>query len=193
MPQHWRTSRVYVIVVFAILTLFDVMTSFCDVTWRHDVILWHHTKSWHDIIIYLSTYLTQHPTAIMLWHHNMTSRDVMTSDDVMWCHITSLEPCDVVWCHIMSWCHWLVMMPHKTVDRILFLSSDLDLWPMTLIIKLILDIDQLDAHTKFRVSISNGSAVRAQTNRRTDKKTGPILLPRPPTREVMSALTIWKL
>ncbi len=34
-PQRWRTSRVYVIVVFAILTLFDVMTSFCDVTRRH--------------------------------------------------------------------------------------------------------------------------------------------------------------
>ncbi len=27
MPQRWRTSRVYVTVVFAILTLFDVMTS----------------------------------------------------------------------------------------------------------------------------------------------------------------------
>ncbi len=39
---------------------------------------------------------------------------------------------------------------------------------MTLIIELILDIDQLDAHTKFRVGISNGSAVRVQTNRWTD-------------------------
>ena len=42
---------------------------------------------------------------------------------------------------------------------------------MTLIIKLILDIDQLDAHTTFRVGNSNGSAVRAQTNRRTDGQT----------------------
>ena len=45
-PQRWRTFRIYVIVVFAILTLFDVMTSFCDVTWRHDVIVWRHTTSW---------------------------------------------------------------------------------------------------------------------------------------------------
>ncbi len=37
-PQRWRTSRIYVIVSFAILTLFDVVTSFCDVNWRHDVI-----------------------------------------------------------------------------------------------------------------------------------------------------------
>ena len=147
------------------------MTSFLDVTWRHDVILWSHTKSWHHIIIYLSTYLTQHPTVVMLWHHNIITWRHMPSGDVMWRHVTSLEPCDVVWCHIMSWCNWLVMMPYKKVDKILFLSSDLDLWPMTLIIKLILDIDQLDAHTKFCVGISNGSAVRAQTNRRTDRQT----------------------
>ncbi len=93
--QRWCTSRVYVIVVFAILMLFEVMTSFCDVTWRHDVILWRHTKSWHH-----------------------------------------------------------------------------------------LDIDQLDDHTKFRVGISNGSAVSVQTNRRTERNRGPILLPRPLTRVV---------
>ncbi len=38
-PQRGRTSRVYVIVVSAILTSFVVMTSFCDINWRHDVIL----------------------------------------------------------------------------------------------------------------------------------------------------------
>ena len=60
---------------------------------------------------------------------------------------------------------------------------------MTLIIKLILNIDQLDAHTKFCVGISNGSAVRVQT----DRKTGPILLPRPLTWEVKIGMNIDKL
>ena len=38
---------------------------------------------------------------------------------------------------------------------------------MTLIV---LEIDQPDAHTTFRVGISNGSAVRVQTNRRTERR-----------------------
>ena len=49
MPQHWRTSHVYVIVVSAILMLFGVMTSFCDLNWRHGVILWRHMTSWRHI------------------------------------------------------------------------------------------------------------------------------------------------
>ncbi len=158
------------------------MTSFCDVNWRHDVILWRHTTSWHHIKWFgsESAYLIQHPpvTVIMLWHHNMMSHDVR------WRHVMSHDVTWATWRHVMShdvtWCHWLVMMPEKCRQNSI-LTSDLELWPMTLIIKLILDIDELDAHTMFRVGISNGSAVRAQTNWRTDRKTGPILLPRPLT------------
>ncbi len=41
---------------------------------------------------------------------------------------------------------------------------------MTFFMELILDIDQLDAYTTFGVNISKGSAVRVQTNRRTDRQ-----------------------
>ena len=51
---------------------------------------------------------------------------------------------------------------------------------MTLIFDLDLDIVQVDVHVKFLVCMPNGSVVRVCT----DTQTGPILLPRPLTREV---------
>ena len=75
-PQHWRTSRVYVILVFAILMLFDVMTSFCDITRRHGH-HGHHGPAYPTV------------TVIMLWHH-VTSIDVTwaTWRHVMWHDVT---------------------------------------------------------------------------------------------------------
>ncbi len=54
---------------------------------------------------------------------------------------------------------------------------------MTLTFELIRDIVTVNPSTKFRVRMSNGSAVRALTDGQTDGLTGPILYPRPLTRE----------
>ncbi len=67
---------------------------------------------------------------------------------------------------------------------------------MTLNIKLVRDIVEIHPSTNFRVRMSNGSAVRVLTDRRTDRQTdrrtdgwtGPKTLPRPLTREVTSTV-----
>ncbi len=63
---------------------------------------------------------------------------------------------------------------------------------MTLTFEPIRDIIKVNASTKFRVCMSNGSAVRALTNRQTDThtQTGPILYPGPLTREGMKSTCI---
>ena len=74
-----------------------------------------------------------------------------------------------------------------------FWLCDLDLWPMTLTIILGLDFVKVNA-CNFHAHPSNSLALRALTNwqtdgktvRRKDRNTGPILLPRPLTREVKS-------
>ncbi len=72
-----------------------------------------------------------------------------------------------------------------TFGNHVFQPGDLDLWPMTLTFELIRDIIKVNASTKFRVCMSNGSAMRALTDRQTHThtQTGPILYPRPLTRE----------
>ncbi len=124
MPEHWRTSRVYVIVVFAILTLFDVMTSFCDATWHHDVMLWRHTMSWCHII----------------------------GQDIKWKCLT--------------------------LENDVFQPSDLDLWPMTLAIKLVWEVINTNPCTNFQVHTSIVWLWEHWlTDRHTDTQMGPILLP----------------
>ena len=65
---------------------------------------------------------------------------------------------------------------------------------MTLTFELDLDMIQVDLHVKFLVRMSNGSAVRVlnyrQTDRHTHTQTGPILLPRPLTREVIRSVAL---
>ncbi len=117
-----------------------------------------------------------------------SSKDVMTS----WRH-------DVVpWRYVTSWCHAVTSHDVRCHDKLalcnspiwnfgnhVFQPGDLDLWPMTLTFELIWDIIKVNASTKFRVCTSNGSAVRALTDRQTHThtQTGPILYPRPLTRE----------
>ena len=68
---------------------------------------------------------------------------------------------------------------------------------MTLTTELGRDIMKVHPHTKICVHTSNGLAVRAlsytelQTDRHTHTHTGPILLPRPLTREVKRGLHTW--
>ncbi len=78
----------------------------------------------------------------------------------------------------------------NVVHRInFFLLSDLELWPLTLIIKLVWPIIKVNYCTNFCAIPSNSSSVRAltnwQTDTQTDKHTRLILLPRPLTREVI--------
>ncbi len=54
---------------------------------------------------------------------------------------------------------------------------------MTLTFELVRDIIKDNVSAKFQVCSSNGSTVRALTNRHTDTQTGPILYPRQLTRE----------
>ena len=65
---------------------------------------------------------------------------------------------------------------------------DLDLWPMTLTFNPIQARVKVNLHAKNRGHRSNGLAMRAQTDRRTDRQTHthtrPIILPLPLTREV---------
>ncbi len=107
--------------------------------------------------------------AVMSWRRTMTSRDVMTSyGDVTWRY-------DVMpWRHITPgvMTNWLcVIHPAETLDITFFQPGDLDLWPMTLTFELIRDIVKVNTSTKFRVCMSNGSAVRALTNRHTHTRT----------------------
>ncbi len=101
-------------------------------------------------------------------------RDVMTPyHDITWRHDV------VLWCHnVMLWRHmtsgvmknWpCVIHPAETSKITFFQPGDLDLWPMTF--ELIRDIVKVNASTKFRVCMSNGSAVRALTNRHTHTRT----------------------
>ena len=53
----------------------------------------------------------------------------------------------------------------------------------TLTFKLIRDIVMVNVHAELQVHISNSSAVRALTDGQTDTQAGPILYPRPLTRE----------
>ena len=59
----------------------------------------------------------------------------------------------------------------STVKISIFYQSDLDLYPMTLVVKLDLDIVNILYHTKNEVSISKHSKVIAQTDRHIDGQT----------------------
>ncbi len=84
------------------------------------------------------------------WRHTVTSRDVM-----MWRHMTS---------GVMT--NWLnANSPIWNFGNHVFQPGNLDLWPMTLTFELIWDIIKINASIKFQVCMSNGSAVRALTNR----------------------------
>ena len=52
-----------------------------------------------------------------------------------------------------------------------FYKSDLDLEPMTLVLKLDLDMVKIYHHTKNEVSVSRHTKVIACTDRQTDRKT----------------------
>ena len=98
---------------------------------------------------------------------SMTSRwRHMTSCDVMWRHVTS-QQCDMTYYVITKWTVHS-FSPFICLENHVFWPGDLDLWPMTLSIKLVRDIVEIHPSTNFRVRMSNGSAVRVFTDRRTD-------------------------
>ena len=94
--------------------------------------------------------------------------------------------CDVTpWCHTMT-SHVVMMLQHRpefsvslskweTLGNHVFWPGDLDLWPMTLIFKLIQEVMKVKPCTKFRDHRSNGSAGRVltegQTHTHTDTQT----------------------
>ncbi len=115
---------------------------------------------------------------------------------MVWRHVTLR--CDVMWrygvtshkvsIHVLR--EWIYTgHPMWNSENHVFQPGDLDLWPMTF--ELIQDIGKVNPCTKSWVSASNGSIVRAltnrhthtQTHRHTDAQTGPILYPLPLTRE----------
>ena len=91
------------------------------------------------------------------WRRTMTSPDIMTSyRDIMWRHVTSTSG-------VMT--NWLcVIHPAETSEITSFQPGDLDLWPMNLTYELIWYIIKVNASTKFRICMSNGSGVRALTD-----------------------------
>ncbi len=122
-------------------------------------------------------YITHHCVTFTPWRHGVTSRDVMTS----WRHgVTSHD----FLCHD-SESTWAIQSEVSKIH--VFQHGDLDLWPMTLTFELVQDIIEVHTSTKFWVRTSNRSAVRAltdgQTDGQTNRQTGPILYPRPLTRE----------
>ncbi len=128
-----------------------------------------------------------------------SSTDVKTSQDVMpwhhdavpWRHDVVLWRHDVVlWRHMTSGVmkNWpCVIHPAETSKITVFQPGDLDLGPMTLTFEVIRDIIKVNASTKFRDRMSNGSAGRAltdeHTHTQTHRRTGPIPYPQPLTRE----------
>ncbi len=78
----------------------------------------------------------------------------------------------ILWCY-MAWRHAVLSHDALTSDH----------RPWFCIIELDLDMVQLDIHVKFLVHVSNGLPWECWL---TDTQTGPILLPRPLTREVIS-------
>ena len=92
-----------------------------------------------------------------------SSKDVKTSccDVVPRRHVTS---------GVMT--NWPCVI-HPNFENTIFWPGDVDLWPMTLTLtfELGLDLIKVNPHTKFRDPRSNGSAVRALTNRHTDSQT----------------------
>ena len=92
------------------------------------------------------------------WRHAMTSCKVMP------------------WCQVTSW-HRNIGQGLVSVHSIrkpgnnVFELGDLDIWPLTLTIKVMQDIIKVNPCTKFGDHTSNGSAVRALTDRQTDTHT----------------------
>ncbi len=101
---------------------------------------------------------------------DMAGRHVTSYDITAWYHVTS-------YAMVMN----LYRPTHQKVKKSCF--STWRPWPMTLTLELIRDIIKVHPSTKFKVCMSNGSAGRALTDRHTDAQTGPILYPRPLTRE----------
>ena len=114
-------------------------------------------------------------------------KDLLPNDVILWCHMRAwhrvVASQDVLTSHDRP---WICIMPLKSekVCGIARLSHFLTWWPWPLTIELDLAMVQLDLHVKFLVRTSNGSVVRVLTDGHTDRQTGPILLPRPLTREV---------
>ncbi len=91
------------------------------------------------------------------WWRHMTSCDVT---------VTS-QQCDVTYYVIIKWTLHS-FSPFICLENHVFWPGDLDLWPTTLSIELVRDIVQIHPSTNFRVRMSNGSAMRVLTDRRTD-------------------------
>ncbi len=118
-----------------------------------------------------------------------------------------LPPCCIKWC-LSSWvslCRAVRISSVLTAapaifpirmktPKNVFWPSDLDLWPLTLIFELDLDILPLDLHAKIQVRMSVRSARRVvththtHTDRHTHRHTVPKLLHPSLTRGVMKCL-----
>ncbi len=98
--------------------------------------------------------MSQLASCDVIWRHGVTSHDVM-----LWRHMTSQHK--PYWLYI----EFLRLKPENCI----FLSRDLGLWPMTLPIKLDLDMVRADLHVKYFVCTSNGSVVRVHTHTHTHR------------------------
>ena len=90
----------------------------------------------------------------------------------------------ILWLQLMADVWHLIIDLEKVWKSQKFFSYDLDLDPMTLILKLNLDMVQMYLHAKNEVSMSRGSKVIAWTDRNTDRQehrhtdmTGNIICP----------------
>ncbi len=103
------------------------------------------------------------------WRYLTSWRQSVPSD---WCYhsmMSSVTSCDVMISHQRSgFC--IRSLKLDKVGKSRFLPRDLDLWPMTLTIKLGLDFIKFHACTKFHARTSNGLAVRALTNWQTETR-----------------------
>ena len=114
-------------------------------------------------------------------HHDVSGRrDVTPWRHVTWRHTVSRLSYSymaiLILCHLNQYCN-------------IFWPCDLDLWPMTLLIKLDLDILYIHLPAKIHVSMLNGLAPRALNDRQTDTQTGPMLYPRQLTWQGMRQST----
>ncbi len=111
---------------------------------------------------------------LLPWRIDITSCYAVASCDVMWCHDVMPWRYVTSQCHSKGQsnvtCHTKQEKVVKLTENHVFQPDDLELWPMTLPIKLIRDMAKMHLCTKFEVRTSNSSVVRVLTNRHTDRR-----------------------
>ncbi len=94
---------------------------------------------------------------VMPWRHMTSQRHAMTSRDIMTSHHKPV--------------FGICSLKSENSGNYVFDLGDLDLWPMTLTIKLVQGNIKINPCIKYRDHMSNGSAVRVLTDRQTHRHT----------------------